>query len=286
MNRLAAALADLARDRGVRFAYGRDVARVFVRGGRVGGVDTVDGERFEADAVVCNGDPAAMAGGFFGVDVAHAVSPSCRNPDSLSAVTWSLVAATGGFPLSRHNVFFSDDYRAEFDDILRRRRLPEAPTIYVCAQDRTDDDVPKGDAERLFCLVNAPPVGPGAVIADSELDSCQRTTFQRLRRLGLEIHASETTEVRTGPEDFARRFPATGGALYGRASHGWMASFSRPGARTRLPGLYLAGGGAHPGPGVPMAALSGRQAALSVAADLVSISRSFPAAMPGGISTR
>ncbi|NEV78025.1 CrtD protein, partial [Rhodopseudomonas sp. BR0C11] len=70
------------------------------------------------------------------------------------------------------------------------------------------------------------------------------------------------------PADFNRLFPATGGALYGRASHGWSASFERPGARTRIPGLYLAGGSTHPGPGVPMAALSGRAAAAILFADL------------------
>ena len=56
-----------------------------------------------------------------------------------------------------------------------------------------------------------------------------------------------------------------------------MASFTRPGARTRLPGLYLAGGGVHPGSGVPMAALSGRQAALSVITDLASTMSFAPA---------
>ena len=38
-----------------------------------------------------------------------------------------------------------------------------------------------------------------------------------------------------------------------------QASFARAGARCALPGLYLAGGGVHPGPGVPMAALSGQR---------------------------
>ena len=52
--------------------------------------------------------------------------------------------------------------------------------------------------------------------------------------------------------------PATGGALYGQAVHGTLAAFRRPGSRSTIPRLYLAGGSVHPGPGVPMAVLSGR----------------------------
>jgi 1-hydroxycarotenoid 3,4-desaturase len=92
--------------------------------------------------------------------------------------------------------------------------------------------------------------------------------------------------VRTTPADFHRLFPATGGALYGPAVHGAMASFRRPGARTRLPMLFLAGGGTHPGAGVPMAALSGRLAASSVLEDLASTSVSRRTAMRGGTSMR
>ena len=92
--------------------------------------------------------------------------------------------------------------------------------------------------------------------------------------------------VRTTPQDFAALFPATGGALYGRAVHGPMATFQRPGSQTAIPGLYLAGGSTHPGAGVPMAALSGRLAAASVIATGGSTSRSSRAATNGGTSTR
>jgi 1-hydroxycarotenoid 3,4-desaturase len=74
----------------------------------------------------------------------------------------------------------------------------------------------------------------------------------------------------TTPAEFNALFPGTGGALYGRASHGWRASFQRPGVPTPMQGLYLAGGSAHPGAGVPMAALSGWAAAKCVTADLTS----------------
>jgi 1-hydroxycarotenoid 3,4-desaturase len=93
---------------------------------------------------------------------------------------------------------------------------------------------------------------------------------RRLALCGLEIDSAPHDIATTTPADFARLYPATGGALYGRASHGWMASFERPGARTKLPGLYMAGGSVHPGPGLPMAALSGRLAAECLLSDLAS----------------
>jgi 1-hydroxycarotenoid 3,4-desaturase len=105
-----------------------------------------------------------------------------------------------------------------------------------------------------------------------------------MERCGLRLTPRDL--VQTTPRDFEALFPATGGALYGRANHGWAASFARPGSRTSLPGLYLAGGSAHPGAGVPMAALSGRLAAASISRDLASTARSRGTAMSGGTSTR
>jgi 1-hydroxycarotenoid 3,4-desaturase len=180
-------------------------------------------------------------------------------------------------------VFFSGDYRAEFDAIFRDGTLPNDPTIYVCAQDRLDDST-VSRPERLLVLANAPARGDKGEFTTAELETCQRNMFARLNRCGLEV--SEASLARTTPAGFNRLFPATGGALYGQATHGWAATFRRPGSRTRIPGLYLAGGGVHPGAGVPMAALSGRQAAMSVLADRVSTGRFRPGAIAGGTLTR
>jgi 1-hydroxycarotenoid 3,4-desaturase len=288
MHRLAAALAEAARARGATLRFGARAARILVAGGRAAGIEIAGGERLPAEAIVMNGDVAALADGRLGSDAAGAAPRTARGARSLSAVTWAIAAPAEGFPLLRHNVFFSRDYRAEFDDIFRRRRLPRRPTAYVCAQDRGDEGAAGagGGRERLLCLVNAPADGDRGPIESSELQACEEATFQLLSRCGLTIDRRAGATMRTTPADFERLFPATGGALYGRVSHGWMASFARPGSRTRLPGLYLAGGSVHPGPGVPMAALSGRQAAASIITDLASTRRSIPAAMPGGMSTR
>ncbi len=95
--------------------------------------------------------------------------------------------------------------------------------------------------------------------------------MRQLQRCGLDLTIVPGESLTTTPSDFARLFPATGGALYGRASHGPIATFLRPDARTVVKGLYFAGGSAHPGPGVPMAALSGRLAARSLLSDRVLI---------------
>jgi 1-hydroxycarotenoid 3,4-desaturase len=280
MHRLACALADLAQARGATFLYGREVRRIAVDSGQVTGVVLADGERIDADAVIMNGDVAALRSGLLGEDAQGAAGGPPRGARSLSAVTLALRARASGFPLVHHNVFFSRDYRAEFDAIFRSRRLPEAPTVYVCAQDRDDSDAARGE-ERLFALVNAP---AGADLSQEEIGRCEATIFRMLADRGLQLDVAAAT--RTTPADFDRLFPAAGGAIYGQASHGWAASFTRAGARTRLPGLYLAGGSVHPGPGVPMAAISGRLAADCLMADLTSMRPSRRAAIAGGISTR
>jgi 1-hydroxycarotenoid 3,4-desaturase len=269
MHRLATALQALARRLGVEFRYGAQVVTVEVGHGRATGVRLASGERIAARAVVANADAAAIAGSRLGAAAARGLRPVPERQRSLSAVTWNLVARTSGFELLRHNVFFSRDYETEFDQILRGGRLPAEPTVYVCAQDRDDAGRGAADgAERMLCLVNAPALGDRCDFDASAIESAGERTFSSLRRCGLAIERGPQATVVTTPADFERLFPGTGGALYGRAAHGWRASFDRPGSRTRLPGFYLAGGSTHPGPGVPMAALSGRLAAACVVDDL------------------
>ena len=283
---LARALARLAERHGASIRCGAHVERILVESGRACGVVLAGGERVPADSVVFNGDVGALPAGLLGEaarSAAAAVAPSAR---SLSALTWSMHAPTDGFALARHNVFFDDDdYAREFTDVFGHGRLPSRPTVYVCAQDR-GDDTPVAGPERLLCLVNAPALGDARPFDPPEIEQCERRAFSLLARCGLQIERRPQDAVITSPADFERLFPGTGGALYGRTSHGWLAQFRRPASLSRVPGLYLAGGSAHPGPGVPMAALSGRLAAATLRAHLDSTSRSSRVAISGGTSMR
>lgn len=321
MHQIAAALTRLAMARGAHFHFNTEVTEILTDRRRVSGVRLATGECLAAQAVVMNGDVAALRAGLLGAAASGLSPPPAESQRSLSAMTWNLVAPTEGFPLVRHSVFFSRDYPAEFDAIFRRGRLPAAPTVYVCAQDRAGDADGAGGAvparhagpgggeapswesggvakwaisgsageespipgsgagvalsgsERLLCLVNAPAIGDTHAFSPAEIESCEASAFSLLERCGLRVQRTAANTRVTTPTDFNRLFPATGGALYGQASHGWKASFNRPGTRTKLPGLYLAGGSVHPGAGVPMAALSGRLAAACVLSDLTSTSR-------------
>lgn len=287
MHRLAQALTQAAVGLGAEIRYRAEVRRVLADGGRACGVELADGEQLAADVVIVNADTAALSAGLFGVDAARAC-PSVRGSSrSLSALTWNLLASSGNFPLLRHNVFFCSDYAREFEDIFRRGRVPAEPTVYLCAQDRGDSDATQnGDAQRLLCLINAPPNGDTHHYDEAEIASCQARMFSLLDRCGLRLQQTGPAPAQvTTPRDFHRLFPATGGALYGPASHRWTASFNRAGAKSRLPGLYLAGGSAHPGPGVPMAALSGRIAAAQVMADHASTTSFLHVGTHGGTST-
>ncbi len=288
MAKLASKLAELARELGVTFRYATRAIEVTMSMGRASGV-IVEGEAgarewVAASAVIVNADVSIVAGGHLGDVARGAVRASRPGRRSLSAVTWAIVGRATGFPLAHHNVFFSDDYKAEHIALFGKRRLADDATVYVCAQDRPaqEGSLPDRD-ERLFVIVNAPATADTSPLSSEEVERCERSMFSRLSKAGLQI--APRAMVVTTPTSFERLAPGTGGALYGEAAHGAFSALQRPESQTKLPGLFLAGGSIHPGPGVPMAALSGKTAAKATLAYLGSTRRSTTAAMAGSTST-
>ncbi len=286
---LVEAIRKLAQDKGVQLMTGKACEEILLKNGKVSGVRLTDGTLLYSDHVVFNGDLAALQTGLLnteGIKVFNTkTTPPLPAKRSLSAVTWSINAKTDGFPLVRHNVFFNQNYQAEFDDIFKAGRLPQKPTVYVCAQDQGDSHQSKSDKQRLLCLVNAPAKGDQSEFNIQELEKCEHETFGLLQQCGLNIDLDSAICHRTTPAIFNQLFPATGGALYGQANHGWMETFGRASAQSPIPGLYLAGGSVHPGPGVPMAALSGRMAAATLMAHLGLTKLSGRTLISGGTST-
>ncbi|NBB96869.1 MAG: phytoene desaturase [Alphaproteobacteria bacterium] len=283
MARLAQALAAVFERLGGTLRLNTPVARITTDKGRATGLTLADGTRTAARQIIFNGDPAALP------DLLDQPrnAPKRRQtyPRSLSARVWTFAAEVtprglGRDALAYHTLFFADDPASEFAPLAQGRTPPD-PTIYVCAQDRASGDTPQGP-ERFQFILNAPATGPGTSQKDP---ACQTHPFDRLARFGLHLTPRPGPDSLTTPTQFAALFPHSQGALYGLSPNGAAATFLRPTARTKVKGLYLAGGGVHPGAGVPMALISGGHAARALLSDRISRARSAPTATRGGIST-
>ena len=262
MHRLAQALAELAGRLGVTQLYGVTVQRLQSHKGRISEVALSDGRSLMCDAVVFNGDPAALLSGLLGSLPQRALPAHAAHPRSLSAWVWSFAARPAPFDLMHHNVFFGSDPAAEFGPIAKGR-MPDEATLYVCAQDR-GLAAPAG-AERFEIIMNAP---ASARLSPHEVAECHAKTFPQLARFGLTFDAAPPDTALMTPQGFSALFPGSQGAIYGRSPQGMLASFQRPGARTR----------------VPMAALSGKHAAEAILSDQTSVSPWPLTAMRGGMS--
>ena len=281
MHFLARTLKKLAESRGAQFSFNTLVHRLLVTDNKISGVQLDNGENLQADIVVFNGDPRALAMGKLGPEFIQVATESKTDERSLSARVWSFASQVQGLDLVHHNVFFAKNPVEEFDAI-KAGRMPTDPTIYVCAQDRgLNAAYPKN--ERFEIILNAAPLTTAEPL-EKEFEKCQTITLKTLDQFGLKFSLAPSKSSLTTPHHFANLFPASEGSLYGQSPHGMIAAFRRPKSKTVIPGLYLAGGGAHPGAGIPMATLSARHAVEEILNDQISTSQFHQTGTHGGIS--
>ncbi|TNE89625.1 MAG: phytoene desaturase [Deltaproteobacteria bacterium] len=258
MHALATALADTARQLGVRIHLDTPVERIEVNADRaVAAVHA--GRRVACEAVVCNADAAHLYASLLPESSRDAVRVS---PDTSTSGWVGVFRARPQDDRVAHEVVFPEHYLDEFADLFGHHRTPRDPTIYTCALSRAHGRDTWDDGEPVFAMINAPAHAP-----DDQPD-WKALARHRLVRSGLLDRDDRLVWQRT-PTSLARRFPDTGGAIYGAASSSLFSAFRRPANRVhKLHGLYLAGGSAHPGGGVPLCLQSGRQAAFELVSDL------------------
>lgn len=263
------ALTTLAEELGVELRTNCDIRRILTdHGKRVTGIETVTGEQIEFDAVVSNCDS---------VRTYHELlegKPSKKFAKKEYEAACSGVVLYLGLNkaydhLLHHNFVFSRDAEEEFETIYRKGEPAPDPTCYVAAPARSEPEVAPPAGEALYVLVHTPYLRSHHDWQQM-LPSYRQTILNKLKSTaGMEdIEERIDYESQLTPQDIHERYRVLHGAIYGLASHGKMFGAFKPANRSpHLKGLYLAGGAAHPGPGMPMVLMSGWIAADSLDQD-------------------
>lgn len=253
------ALVRLGRELGVVFQTDAQVVRIHQQGNQVSSVQLADGTQLECDAVVSNSDSVRTHSELVQGDAEARFLRRRKYEPACSGVVLYLGLKRRYEQLLHHNFVFSADPHEEFDWIYRRGEPAPDPTCYVCAPAITEPAVAVPGGEALYVLVHTPYLRPHHDWQQM-LPAYRQTILDKLKTAaGLtDIESQIVSESHLTPADIDRRYHVLNGAIYGLASHGRFTGGFKPANRSPdLRGLYLAGGAAHPGPGMPMVLMSG-----------------------------
>jgi len=295
---VTAAMARVAERLGVEICLSQPVEQILFDGRRAVGVRTKEGV-LPADALIMNAD---FARGISRSSSASLDRPQDRRKKFSCSTFMMYLGVEGSFDLPHHNIHISADYAQNLDEIENQHLLSDDPsfyaiysegipapdpTCYVCAPAITEAAVAPPGGEALYVLVHTPYLRPGHDW-QRMLPRYRRIILDKLKRAaGMEdIESRIVFEQALTPEDIDRRYHVLKGAIYGLASHGrFFGAFKPSNRRPDVSGLYLAGGAAHPGPGVPMVLMSGWIAADALDKDVgLQRARKSPARAKQGVA--
>ncbi len=254
-----AALGELAADLGVDIRTGCGVRRVIEEAGAATGIETEAGESIRFDRVVSNMDAVRTYRELVGGAPAAAFAKRWNREPACSGVVLYLGLDRAYDHLLHHDFVFSRDPEEEFNYIYDKGEPAPDPTAYIAAPARTEPGVAPPGGEALYVLVHTPYLRPHHDWSKMFAPYRQVILDKLKRSAGMEdIESRIVFERHLTPQDIHDRYSVLNGAIYGLASHGRFFGAFKPGNRSRdVRNLYLAGGAAHPGPGMPMVLMSG-----------------------------
>ena len=253
IRRLAEALFGLAQKYGVEIQTSAEVSSIDHTG-----VTLASGKKICADLIFHNGDVLRAYQKIIQHPHAPEMAAQMAQPErAISGFVVLLGVRRQDPSLAHHNIFFSDNYPLEFQQMFREHRPAENPTIYLCLSSRSDPSSAPPDHDNYFLLVNAPANTTHIDWARESPPYADRIIRILEKRFLPGVESRIVHKEWISPADFESRDGVVGGSLYGWASHGMMPSFLRPPIRSKLlRNLYFVGGTTHPGGGLPLVLLS------------------------------
>ncbi len=257
------ALEKLAKEFGANFYYETEVEKIIIENGKTKGVRLKSGEMLTSDVVVTNTDAIETYRNLIDKEKRRIYTDKKLEKIEPSCGGFVLLLGTNKKfdQLAHHNIFFSDDYAAEFKSLFETKTPAENPTIYICATSRTDDTQAPQNSENLFILINAPYTSDAVNWQEIKEDYANKV-IDKLEDSGLkDLRDSIEFQHIITPEDFETKYRANKGSIYGVSSNGIFSAFMRvPNMAKDIENLYFVGGTTHPGGGMPLVLLSGKMA--------------------------
>ena len=272
MYSLVEALVDMAREAGVEFIFDSAVDKIDVNSDHARGIALANGQRLEADVVLANADLPY---------VYNNLLPDSRLAKSLTRKRFSCSVISFFWGLDKtyekigpHTLFLADDYRENFDSIIRDLDLPANPSLYIHAPARLDPAMSPQGQDTLIAIV---PVGHMSENGEQDWaalrDEARKQVFRRLATLGItDLESHIKFETTFTPLSWLKRYNLMKGSTHGLCHNLTQLGYFRP--RNKHPhyhNLYFTGASTHPGTGLPTAMISGRLSAQRILDDLDSI---------------
>ena len=277
MGSVSEELGHAARSAGATIRTGMAVQRIVVRNGRVAGVETVGGERFESMTVVSNADPKRTIMDLVGAR--HVETGFTRRVGHIRmrGNAAKLHLALDGLPaieglakkdFAQRMVIAPDEHYVEraFNPAKYGESSPE-PVIEMTFPSFCDESLAPTGKHVMSAIVQYAPYDLKGGWEDSAKQTFIETCIETIAKYAPDIESHISASELLTPVDIESEFHITGGHWH----HGELVldqfMFVRPvcgSAQYRMPldGLYLCGAGAHPGGGVSGAA--GRNAAKTI----------------------
>jgi diapolycopene oxygenase len=260
------ALVKLGQELSVRYHVSSEIKRLLIEGGKVTGLVTANDEARRFDAVVSNEDAVRTYRELIGGKYAERFERERSYEPACSGVVLYLGLKERYEHLVHHCFVFSRDAEEEFHHIYDLGEPAPDPTCYLASTTRTEEATAPEGGDALYVLVHTPYLRPEHNW-DEIFPKYRQVILDKLKRTAgmVDIEERIVFERALTPVDIHNRYKVLNGAIYGLASHGrWNGAFKPSNRRRDLDGLFLAGGAAHPGPGMPMVLMSGWIAADAV----------------------
>ncbi len=243
------ALYKLAKLKGVQFFFNTPVQRIIHHEGKIKGI--VAGEKnIVADIVVSNADVYFTYKNLLGDDSKARKILSQERSSSAIIFYWGIKQEFK--QLGLHNIFFSNNYRKEFDHVFKLKTLFDDPTVYINITSKMESKQAPEGKENWFVMVNAPcNIGQDWEVMKQQL---RMNVLNKLSRiLGADIESLIETEQISDPLLIEAQTASYMGSLYGTSSNSkWAAFFRHANFTNTIKGLYFCGGSVHPGGGIPL----------------------------------